>query len=328
MFNNSSHIDASHSAFTEVHQIQGNQTTYTVVHGNQIIRLAGEGYSGLDTLHRASTTNAAFDSAQRFPAPSCLPGTRIEILNLISSWLNDDGPQSICWLNGLAGSGKSAIAQTIAEMYAAQHRLVASFFFSRREIERSTTQRFIPTIATHFMSFSPSLKPAIIRALEEDFTIPTKVLREQMMKLLFEPFVSLSTQMTQTDSSTQIKSSPPVLMVIDSLDECDNERLVSEIISLIPQLIQECPFALKVLLTSRPEPHLKAAFRTSEILSVTRSLELRSFDAETDIRLFLQKSFIMIRDQRQSTLFGNSGPWPSVSELEALVQKASGQQAS
>ena len=47
MFNNSSHIDASHSTFSEVHHdqyftsrvnVQGNQTVNTIVHGNQILQ--------------------------------------------------------------------------------------------------------------------------------------------------------------------------------------------------------------------------------------------------------------------------------------------------
>ncbi|KAH7926348.1 WD40 repeat-like protein [Leucogyrophana mollusca] len=320
MFNNASNIDASHSAFSEVHRdqyntisavVQGNQTTHTIVHGNQIIHGVS---SSLDTLHKATATSAAFDAAQRFPAPVCLPGTRVEILSRISDWLEETGDaHPICWLSGLAGSGKSAIAQSVAEKYAAQNRLAASFFFSRREMERSTTHHFFPTITSHIMTFVPSMKPAVVSALDEDFTLPTKILREQMLKLLLAPLRTLKTQFPS-----------PVLIVVDSLDECDNERLVSEVISLIPQLIRGCPFPLRVLMTSRAEPYLRATFREPDLSVITYLLELHTFDAQEDIRLFLRNSFAVIHSQRQQIMCDVPSPWPSESELEILLKKASG----
>ncbi|KAF8547726.1 WD40 repeat-like protein [Imleria badia] len=74
MFNNSSHIDASHSTFSEVHRdqyftsrtnVQGNQTVNTFVHGNQILQSS---QIGLEALQKASATSAVFDSAKRLAA--------------------------------------------------------------------------------------------------------------------------------------------------------------------------------------------------------------------------------------------------------------------
>ncbi|KIK93400.1 hypothetical protein PAXRUDRAFT_59272, partial [Paxillus rubicundulus Ve08.2h10] len=90
--------------------------------------------------------SAAFNSFERHPAPACLPGTRLDLLARLAGWVDHpDVDQRICWLSGLAGSGKSAVAQTIAEKYASQNRLAASFFFSRKEILRRTAQGFFPT---------------------------------------------------------------------------------------------------------------------------------------------------------------------------------------
>ena len=61
----------------------------------------------------------------------CLRGTRTAILDEIELWIRDlYDPRTVYWLNGLAGTGKSTIAQTIAERTFADGRLGASFFCS------------------------------------------------------------------------------------------------------------------------------------------------------------------------------------------------------
>jgi len=45
----------------------------------------------------------------------CLKGTRETVLSEIESWANDFNQSPVFWLNGLAGTGKSTIAQTVSE---------------------------------------------------------------------------------------------------------------------------------------------------------------------------------------------------------------------
>ncbi|KAH7904088.1 hypothetical protein BJ138DRAFT_1186624 [Hygrophoropsis aurantiaca] len=319
MFNNASDIDASHSNFTEIHHdqynsvngvIHGNQSYHTIVHGNQIYQNSSETF---EPLRKASILSVAFDSAERYPAPICLPGTRVEILNRISGWIEDEGSQPICWLSGLAGSGKSAIAQCMAEMYAEKNRLAASFFFSRREQQRSTTQHFFPTLSSQLLNSFPSTKQSIAAALDEDYTVPTKFLREQMQKLVLGPLCS----MTERPES-------PVLIVVDSLDECDNEGLVVELIALLDQLLRQCPHPFRLLLTSWIEPHIQNAFREPSIFAMTLFLELATFDAQEDIRSFMAHAFNNIYEQHHMIVDGVQHPWPSTDELEKLLEKASG----
>ncbi|KAG8216576.1 hypothetical protein J3R82DRAFT_6760 [Butyriboletus roseoflavus] len=193
----------------------------------------------IEALQKASAPSAAHDSAQRYPAPKCIEGTRIELLARISSWVDEPDQKPICWLNGRPGSGKSAVSQTIAEKYASQKRLAASFFFSRRDLERRTTQHVVPTLTTQLLSFLPSIRPAVIAALENDYMIPMKVLREQMEKLLLD---TLSTATETLDA--------PVLIVVDALDECDDESLVSELITLLALLPRKTSLPLRLLITS------------------------------------------------------------------------------
>ena len=173
----------------------------------------------IEALQKASAPSAAHDSAQRYPAPKCIEGTRIELLAGLTSWVDGLDEKAICWLNGRHGSGKLAVSQTIAEKYASEERLVASFFFSRRDVEERT-YRVVPTLTTELLGFLPSIRPALITALENDYMLPMKVRRQQMEKLLLGP---LST-------ATETLVAP---LLIDALDECDDESLISELVTLL-----------------------------------------------------------------------------------------------
>jgi len=67
-------------------------------------------------------------------------------LEEIELWTRDFTRPPIYWLNGLAGTGKSTIAQTIAEREFADGQLGATFC-SRNFEDRSTLQLIFPTIA-------------------------------------------------------------------------------------------------------------------------------------------------------------------------------------
>src|SRR5258705_9591508 len=71
----------------------------------------------------------------------CTRNTRMEILDTIYRWFNGEtlgtretlstegNPQGqIFWLDGVAGTGKSTIAQTVANQFNKAHELGASFF--------------------------------------------------------------------------------------------------------------------------------------------------------------------------------------------------------
>jgi hypothetical protein len=77
----------------------------------------------------------------------CLKGTRKEVLLQIEQWLMDEKDRRIFWLNGLAGTGKSTIAQTFSEISFADRKLGASFFCSRDFDDRSNLQTIFPTLA-------------------------------------------------------------------------------------------------------------------------------------------------------------------------------------
>ena len=62
-------------------------------------------------------------------------------------WAEDPQDRHVFWLNGLAGTGKSTIAQTFAEMVANNGALGASFFCSRDYLDRKELKNTFPTLA-------------------------------------------------------------------------------------------------------------------------------------------------------------------------------------
>ena len=71
----------------------------------------------------------------------------MDVLLQLEHWLKDEQDHRVFWLNGLAGTGKSTIAQTFAEISFADGNLGASFFCSRDSEARSNLQSIFPTLA-------------------------------------------------------------------------------------------------------------------------------------------------------------------------------------
>jgi pantothenate kinase-related protein Tda10 len=67
----------------------------------------------LDRLPYAE--NAPYNSFARQHELTCLSNTRVEVLREIHEWADGQDMPCIFWLNGMAGTGKSTIACTVAQ---------------------------------------------------------------------------------------------------------------------------------------------------------------------------------------------------------------------
>jgi hypothetical protein len=89
---------------------------------------------------------AGFRSGNR---ERCLEGTRVDLLREIKQWAAEESGHPVFWLCGIAGIGKTTVAQSFAECIYEDGRLGASFFCSRDIPERSNINLIFPSLAFH-----------------------------------------------------------------------------------------------------------------------------------------------------------------------------------
>ncbi|KAF7377537.1 NACHT domain-containing protein [Mycena sanguinolenta] len=199
-----------------------------------------------------------------------------------------DSNNSVLWLYGPAGAGKSAIAQSFCQKLEAENCLGA--------------------IAYQLALSLPAWKRTISETVEDDPSIIDREPSTQLQKLIIDP-------------CRQTIRSRPFVIVIDGLDECDGKEIQQEILRSIGSAIHEGPLSLRFFIASRPEPHIHEIF-TDALQGTYRAVNInQSFD---DVRAYLLDQFARIHREHQATMATVPFPWPSPEVVESMVQKSSG----
>lgn len=265
---------------------------------------------------------AAFDSDNNNDA-KCLKGTRVDLLDKLDQWADNPNGKCIFWLQGGAGTGKSTISRTIAHKFADSERhgarLGASFFFKRGESDRGSASRFFSTIIGQLVVKLPDLAGLVAKGIRADPFISTKALGEKFDKLIYQPLQKVT--ITPRGYST-------LIVVVDALDECDNERDMRTIIDLWSRLPHITTIKLRLFLTSRPDiPILREFKRIST--DVYQDMVLQDIVPHAtihhDITLFLKDEFSKIREN-----YNNDPPpgsqlehdWPGNKDIQVLADMA------
>ncbi|CAI6101036.1 unnamed protein product [Clonostachys chloroleuca] len=267
----------------------------------------------LDKLPVAS--GAAFDSCEEGRNPTCLPNTRVELLQQLSTWADDPESEAIFWLNGMAGTGKSTISRTMARDLTRKGRLGASFFFKRGEGDRGNMARFVTSIAADVVAREPAISQHVKKTLDEDPGIVKKTLKEQFDKLIFQPF-----------SKIPNRTGEPIVLVVDALDECENDDDIRTMIELFSTAKKLRNLQLKTFLTSRPELPIRLGFHV--IKGKYQDLILHDIPLsiiEHDLQVFLEYKTSEIRDEYNATVSKDrqlTPDWPGELKITSLVQMA------
>ena len=235
--------------------------------------------------------------------------TRVDLLREIINWSNAPGDACIFWLNGMAGTGKSTIARTVARIWHDNNQLGASFFFSRGNGDLAHASKFFPTLAYQLARAQSSLTADIYKAVCDDPHIGSRTLRDQWQHLILGPLSQLKDQLE------------PMIVVIDALDECDDEEDAESILELLSQAKTLSSVRLLVFVTSRPETPIRHGFHATPG-DIHRDFVLHHISdsvVSRDISVFLRHEFGMIRTRR-----GLPKEWPTEENLGLLVRNASG----
>jgi len=239
----------------------------------------------------------------------CLRGTRRDILVQLEDWLEDERGQRVFWLNGLAGTGKSTIAQTFADITFAEGKLGASFFCSRDFEGRSNIQAIFPTLAFQLAYRYPQVREQLLQVLRANPGIGRESLVSQMEKVIIGPL-----------KTTRI----PTLIIIDALDECKDEEPASAILSVLSRYVDEIP-KVKFFITGRPEPSIRSGFRLKSLQPITEVFRLHDVErssVDDDIKLFFRTRLSDIANNRSD--YDLTQEWPSSSDIDILCDKAAG----
>jgi hypothetical protein len=254
---------------------------------------------------------ASFDSYNNQHDPLCLPDTRIEVLTQITAWADGDNGRCIFWLNGMAGTGKSTIARTVAHKCSEQRRLGASFFFSRDSGDVNHAGKFFASIAVQLATISDVLSRYICEAIQRQRDIANKGLRDQWKQLVYEPLSKMEAQSLTS----------PLLLVIDALDECDDDKDIELILQLLAEARELRKIRLRVFLTSRAEKPIRNGFRKIPEAEHQDFIlhNISPSVIENDLSIFLYSELEEIRQ-------AGSLPtdWPGEENTQLLIKSASG----
>ncbi|TFK34089.1 hypothetical protein BDQ12DRAFT_614028 [Crucibulum laeve] len=236
---------------------------------------------GLQYLQRHIAAGTMHDSTEHYPPPQCCPETHRVINCEIRDWIeNTNRLTKILWLNGLAGAGKLAIVQTIAELYSSLGKnlesdsseiwmpekklngVLGASFFSCSTPGRNSLKHLIPTIAAQLVESIPQIAAYIEAVIGHNSSILNKSVDIQLRKLISKPLQSLLAHKNHLNFQS-------TFIIIDGLDECLGEDNQILIMKLITSAIIEEQIPLCFLICSHPESWIKDTFDLSPLNKIT-----------------------------------------------------------
>ncbi|KAF9014284.1 hypothetical protein BDQ17DRAFT_1217614, partial [Cyathus striatus] len=261
---------------------------------------------------------ALHNSGERYDAPKCHPGTREKILEEIISWINNKDPEShVMWLCGPAGTGKSAIVQTIAEQCFKEGKMCGSFFFSRFNTKRNSSGPLVATIAYQLAVHVPEAKKHLLDILRADGPALFKLsLERQIQRLLIDPIMKVF---------SEHPTMSPKCIIIDGLDECQDQSRQAEIVQCLLKVAVSVTteYPIFYLVASRPELEIRQAFGRAKRNSFTLLDLNEKYNPDKDIDRFLRDKVNEIKTNHPLHKHLDSN-WPSNEQIKRIVQRSSG----
>lgn len=241
----------------------------------------------------------------------CLEGTREALLEGIKIWLRhfESLPRDVhetlhrlFWLFGLAGSGKSSVANSIAQWAEQEGFYLSCFFCKRDDPELSDPRKVLPTLAYRIAQLHSDYRVSLVSMLSSG-SIGAGVVTsdiDKQFKLLFE------------DVLPRITPPPRAhVIVVDALDECGKPVDQKKLARQLAALAELTPW-IKVIITSRPETAITNAFAS---FSSCKASDINAEEqTNSDIRRYIEWKLSVMDDM----------PYLFTEDISRLAAKAAG----
>src|SRR5882672_3851402 len=225
----------------------------------------------------------------------CMEGTRVELLNKLQNWSKDPAELPIFWLDGMAGTGKSAISRSLSRFLLENRLLGGSFFCRRGDESRSDVKRILPTLAWFLARRDWYYREPLLQSLQNRPDLADWSIEKQIKYLFEEPL-----RWVQDSKRREETERGQLVLVIDALDECDDGEQVRELLDELLSLPSNLP--VKFFLTSRPEHHIRNQFESpgSKLHRLLRLHDIEHNIVQADITLFFNVRLQRIRTSNKS----------------------------
>ncbi|CAE6529728.1 unnamed protein product [Rhizoctonia solani] len=215
---------------------------------------------------------------------TCTEHTRQETLTAIEVWCDNRDAPMVYWLNGMAGTGKTTIAYTLASKLESRGQLGASFFCTVTADECRKASTIIPTIAYQLARQSTPFQAALGQSLKKEPDAAKLSISKQFELLIVEPLDNIAGKMARN-----------LIVVIDALDECYDDNVVSLILDSLFSSDRKLP--LKFFITSRPEPAIyeRLLVQSDTLRTLLHLHEVNEESIQRDIKLYLREGLVSVR---------------------------------
>src|SRR6267154_1364783 len=251
---------------------------------------------GVDLSGMEYARGAGLDTTKK-----CLPGTREEIIEEITAWINnteDDAPR-VFWLHGNAGTGKSSIAHTIAYYFRELGRLGSCYCFDRTQAAQRRDQKVFTTIARDLSDRDEQMRSALANVVHHDLSLATTPdIMQQWKEFIMKPASKLSDGMVG-----------PILIVIEALDESGEEDTRKHLLRILAgkvddddSRITKLPANFRILITSRPLPDINDALNGVGHVQQQSMDSISPTSTKSDILRYVTKELIDVEGVHEGEL--------------------------
>ncbi|KAJ3191863.1 hypothetical protein HK101_007329 [Irineochytrium annulatum] len=179
------------------------------------------------------------------------PGTRKWIVDEVIEWLTDPVAR-ILLLIAPAGTGKSVMANLVANELQPRNELGGAFFCKFDDEQRSGAAALVRSIAHQLSRWWPAFGRVLLGVRDVDPGCVDADVTRLFQTVLVEPLSQVATSAPGT-----------AVIIVDALDECGSRNAREDVLALFAKESRRLPTFVRLVITSRPDPDIMKAFEGS-----------------------------------------------------------------